>query len=354
MKFVKRIENVNQVVVFQNIIIYALYSEFKSGLLANANEIWSFENGSFNLLRRGYIYYLTVLADGLIYNTNSGEPIYYFDFDNERRILEKGYYFKALKERYDNDEIIISKMDENFNSSHFLYTLDKVHRSIPKFMHEANQNYFFYFSKKTNEIECYKRNSFDIHWNRADFTNYGRFQLIDKKTGKPYHDKPNGFRLEKPPFADEKALYVPLQGGQLLAVDIDTGKDRWFSDNHQEVYVSYGINGDKIYRNHGDGFKVMSKYTGEILLTKSFKDIDGLEEFHATGRVWCFDDIIVLRSNLSYARIAVLDIETVTLKGYYEITNTKVAESADVIVYNGKYLCVLDIMHHLHILEFDA
>jgi outer membrane protein assembly factor BamB len=163
----------------------------------------------------------------------------------------------------------------------------------------------------------------------------------------------NGFTehpntIDRPIFGDENCVYVPMKGGQLLALNASDGSLKWMLE--MEYSGFYGIYEDRIYKNSNHTLYEIDSKSGSILRSLEYrylKELKGLFGFSADFRV--YEDYIILKDQLR-GWVAMFDRKTMTLAHLAE-TGSRIGSDASFFHWLDNKLYVLDKENTLHIFE---
>jgi len=200
-----------------------------------------------------------------------------------------------------------------------------------------------YFNYGRNKVFAYSTDMQLVY--DVDITNFGRNIAKDPKTGAVLWDKPN--EIKEALLADDKNIYVPLTGGQLLALDAKTGKKVWMWE--QPRNGTFAIQGEYIYKQDGLTVFEIDTNTGKLIREKNFNDDVLVERFHASGSLWVYENLIIV-CDVLYGKICLLNRQTLEVEEFFSL-DKKLVNSKDAIIWNDNKLYVLDIDHTLHIFE---
>jgi len=139
----------------------------------------------------------------------------------------------------------------------------------------------------------------------------------------------------------ENLLFVPLRGGQLLALDVKTGEKVWMLE--QDISGQYAIIEDKIYKKNKILYEI-DTHSGQVLRQK--EDWSG---FISAGPIWAYDDILII-VNILEGDVILLDRKTFEIKDKINI-GSRIAHWKDNIIWHENKLYVLDLNNTLHIFE---
>jgi len=146
----------------------------------------------------------------------------------------------------------------------------------------------------------------------------------------------------------ENLLFVPLRGGQLLALDAETGAKVWVQDynGRSGFYTNFG---EKIYKHDGLSLIEIDANTGKTLQKKIFAESElEIKQFYALNYLWVYEDAIILFG--LNKEIVMLDRLNFKLLEYVVLPST-ISTSKDNIIWHDKKLYVLDMTNTLHIYE---
>lgn len=144
----------------------------------------------------------------------------------------------------------------------------------------------------------------------------------------------------------ENLLFVPLRGGQLLALDVETGEKVWILE--QEISGQYAIFQDKIYKKNRFLYEIDAR-TGIIMRQKDIEDGSIPDSFMAIGPIWVYDDVIVLINNYK-GDIVILNRDNFSVYDKINI-GAAMTHSKDSVIWHNNKLYVLDLTSTLHIFE---
>jgi outer membrane protein assembly factor BamB len=154
--------------------------------------------------------------------------------------------------------------------------------------------------------------------------------------------------IDRPIFRDENCVYVPMKGGQLLALNALDGSLKWMLEMPYSGF--YGIYEDRIYKNSDNILYEIDAKSGSILRSleyKHLKKLKGLFGFSADFRV--YEDYIVLKDQIR-GWVAMFDRKTMTLAHLAE-TGSRIGSDASYFHWIDNKLYVLDRDNTLHIFE---
>lgn len=177
----------------------------------------------------------------------------------------------------------------------------------------------------------------------VNISQYGRNIAHHPKTNEVLFDKPN--EIDGKLLGDQERIYVPLAGGQLVALSIETGECMWlWESNRKGAYKEFG---DHVYKQDGLSVFVINKTDGTLSRKVNFKIDLGLSDFHASGPLWVYEDVIVV-CDVLYGKICILNRLNFQLVEFFSLEK-KLVNSESAIAWNDGKLYVLDIERTLHV-----
>jgi len=180
---------------------------------------------------------------------------------------------------------------------------------------------------------------------KLDISGFGTNVVVHRETGEILSKKSN--EIDGELFASESFLYVPLRGGQLLAVDAATGEQKWLWEHDR--LGAYGKQGDIIYKQDGKSLYVIDALNGDLIKSKRFSEEVILIDFHASGPIWIYQDVIIVVDVLS-GKVCILDILTLNALDYFTI-NKKIPFDLDALTLHEDKLYILDLENTLYVFE---
>lgn len=203
------------------------------------------------------------------------------------------------------------------------------------------------FTSYINRV-FYKKNTIEINrvypktiW-QTDISSYGKYiNLRDEQ-------QPN--EIDGDLMGYENLLFVPLRGGQLLALDVDTGEKVWIQDYNNGRSGFYTLYNDKIYKHDGLSLMEINAVTGEKIREMIFPEYkeNDLKTFYALHYFWVYNDVIIMYGHKN--RIALIDRECFNITEIL-VLPASLPASKDNIIWHDNKLYVLDLTNTLHIYE---
>lgn len=330
MKLTKEIYKAAQVQFSEQRVLIGTTTEELHGIMPNSGDkILLLKKGAVidenNLIFQRFLSY----NSGLIFMEKEGEEIFYSDLKQVKQVIEKEHYFNSLQIRSNINIAQVTNMDSAFNKEHYLFIDFELHK-LPCYPNLIlNDSIVHGFS---NDINVYEIETGNLLWKEVTSS---EFPLDDRNDN----------------FSSNNYLYIPLLGGRLLCVELTTGKQHWLWESGIQ-YVSYSLTVDFIYVNYGDGFYEVNKKLGKTSRNLLFKNTKGLEDFSCNGRIWSYDDIIVVRRSHT-GDMAVIDRETFQLVGRTIVDEAGIPESPLAIHYVDGYLYVHATSSTVYIYEIE-
>ncbi len=242
---------------------------------------------------------------------------------------------------FDNRLFMIERKENSIIPSIYNENLKIIYNGIWP-INFAKGNHLFLYDNKF--IKSYNYIQGKQKW-QIDISNFGRNIAKDPKTGEILWDKPN--EIKENLLADDKNIYVPLTGGQLLALDSQTGKKVWMWE--QPRNGTFAIQDNYIYKQDGLTIFEIDTKNGKLVRKKHFNDDKLVNDFHASGPLWVYEDIIIV-CDVLYGKICLLNRHTLEVEEFFSL-NKKLINSKNAIVWHNNKLYVLDIDNTLHIFE---
>jgi outer membrane protein assembly factor BamB len=173
---------------------------------------------------------------------------------------------------------------------------------------------------------------------------HGRW-IAKTRKGEIVSDKPN--EIDGNIFSYQNLVYVPLRGGQLLALNAKDGSMAWLFE--QEVSGAYQLFGNKIYKKNVLAIYEIDALTGEILRTMPLDKNPDLHDKIFAGPLWVYDDIIIIL-HVPEGYIALIDRACLKVVDLFGIGFSIINWDKSVVWHENK-LYVHDTAHNLHIFE---
>ena len=149
----------------------------------------------------------------------------------------------------------------------------------------------------------------------------------------------------------EDSIYVPLQGGQLLCLDANTGEKKWIQDYNGRSGF-YSLQNDKIYKHDGLSLLEIDVKTGVVLRSKIFSanNESELQNFYALNTFWTYDDVVILYGLDN--RVILLNRHTFDLSDSVNL-QTGISTDENNVIWHENKLYILDLNNTLHVFEKD-
>ncbi|WP_008637878.1 hypothetical protein [Bizionia argentinensis] len=256
-------------------------------------------------------------------------------------LTEKGKFIKTIDEGFnlyfsiktDNKLIIRNRITKSY---WFIFDDLQFEESTLSFRFNYYINNLFFF-KIYNTLE---KVSPQPSW-LIDFSEFG--------IHKNFNDEIIPNDLDGDLMGFEDSLYVPLQGGQLLCLDINTGQKKWIKDYNGRSGF-YSLNNDKIYKHDGLSLLEIDAKTGLALRSKIFSESDEAEvqSFYSLNGFWTYEDVIILYGLDN--TVVMLNKHNFSLFGFISLP-APISTDKNNVTWDKNKLYVLDLSNTLHIFE---
>ena len=313
MKKTHSIQEIHQVINTGSKVIFIKKGE-------QLNPVYTLSDEQPMLLYSEKIYYADAFKNGFVFQKEVGHATFFYDFEKTIEILPYGYY--AVSGYNQNiDHFLKISTEANGGEKHYL--LDENFRKTLLLEHPHYCFNNIYIRAKRKTIKAFK----DTDLWTVDISNF------EGKATKEKDGELMGF---------ENLLFVPLRGGQLLALNAETGEKAWMLEH--EIGGQYANFGNKIYKKNEFLYEI-DALTGNVIREKNIR----LDGSIAVGPIWAYDDIIII-VNILYGDIVLLDRNTFSVKEKLNI-GARMPHSKDNIIWHNQKLYVLDMANTLHIYE---
>ncbi|WP_008637876.1 PQQ-like beta-propeller repeat protein [Bizionia argentinensis] len=278
--------------------------------------------------------YCSPFIDGFVYQLKNSSEIFYFDFIKNQQILPKGYNFYAFNQNIENFLKLSLKKDEV--KHFFLLDVFLNKKLMLEFPDYCFQNIFLRAKRKT--IDAFGTSNL---W-KNDISKYGKNRTLNSEQIIPNE-------IDGALMGFEDSLYVPLQGGQLLCLDINTGDKKWIQDYNGRSGF-YSLNNDKIYKHDGLSLLEIDAKTGLALRSKIFSESDEAEvqSFYSLNGFWTYEDVIILYGLDN--TVVMLNKNNFSLFGFISLS-APISTDKNNVIWDKNKLYVLDLNNTLHIFE---
>ncbi|WP_421892907.1 hypothetical protein [Marinoscillum sp.] len=156
-------------------------------------------------------------------------------------------------------------------------------------------------------------------------------------------------RLPRTFFTTSEALIIPLESGQLLAIDILTGELIW----KRERVGRTALFDNKIYCIADYIIRVLDSKTGEILQEESMQDLIDTYGFRPTGAHKVYDKYIFAMASGKPGMVAIYDRQTLEFHEMLKL-DEMIPMGTDHLHWHNGRLYVLDFGKTLHVFEQTA
>lgn len=291
----------------------------------------------------------------LIQQEEFGEIFVFSDSGSFIKSIEEGFNLLSLKIGLEQNNYLIPN-----RNTRTLWSIDNLLE-----LRDSGKYCKIDYTMGACFISCSKssimmRNGFvkDVYW-QTDFSEIGQYQKMDGTIAEQNEIDGEFFYCET-----LNLIYVPLAGGQLVALNTENGEIIWIKEHlvrrdGRLTSGKYGIFGDSIYKTDGLSIIELSAKTGEILKKLYFEDIQDVlneiknlnDNFICSGPINIYDDLLVLFS-VRKSQIIVLSRKSFELEEFIHIPNIPgIPNSKDSIAWNNNKLYVLDMDNILHIFK---
>jgi len=314
------------------------------------NGLYKLEGNELNLLIDGELEAFAIYSEDIVYQlVNDNSTIYIFKDGKSKQLLkDESVEFCSIS----TGDVIENKLSIYFTKKgefipEGMYLIGKDLKSEKA---EITNVYSlqvgqYYFNKSNKEVFSYQKDH--IQRFKIDIRTFGRNIKKHRDTGEVLSDEPN--EIDGDLFGYEGLLYVPLKGGQLLALNAADGKKVWFLEH--EISGAYHILDNFIYKKDGKQIYEIEAVSGKILRKKVFKEDKALINFFAAGPLWVFKEIIIV-VDITNGKICIMDRISLQVLDFFSI-NQKLPYSPHAINWHENKLYVLDLENTLHIYEKD-
>jgi len=344
--------NVNVMLEHNNDIYYSWSSQQKISYIGD--KISKISNTGEEVLLEIQNYGLSSFYEYLVFTKDSsGSELYIYDLDkiiNEfknKAIIDGRHKLKSslIVGIEIDDEIIKHRLTKDLSLEPLRVSCNIIINDI-------------YLSKKkrtpgllARKDECNKNK-----W-QADLSQIGLYKKMDGTIAE--QNEIDGELL----YNEElKFIYVPMAGGQLVALEADSGQIIWIKEHivrrdKQLTSGKYSIIDNSIYKTDGASIIEISAKEGEVLKKLYFEDIqnslnrikDLNDNFICTGPINVYSDVIVLFA-VRKCQIVILNRQTLELIDFVHIPNIPgIPNSKKSIVWHNNQLHILDLENTLHI-----
>lgn len=282
------------------------------------------------------------LSNTIVYQSDN--TIFKLGIPDEVIKKSKKEYF-GLQDYLFESKVVVSltKTNEWLANSMLLLKEDNSIEKLDFIFNNEIQIDNIYYNHNQSSVFAFN-NSHKLIW-KIDVVGFGRDIAKDPKTGEVLWDKPN--EIKEDLLADDKNIYVPLKGGQLLALNSQTGKKVWMWEHPRNG--AFAVQGEFIYKQDGLTIFEINTNTGDLVRRKNFIEDKLVDNFHASGPLWVYENTIIV-CDVLYGKICLLNRHTFEVEDFFSL-NKKLVNSKTAIVWNDNKLYVLDIEQTLHVFE---
>lgn len=351
MQLIHEIDAVNQVCKIREGTVW--FSRLKDKKFSKGGYgLYVYENGSETALIEEPVCFFCSINSSVAYHNFEGGNLMIFDGKNKIKSFQGCYYFASSNIRGSNDNYIKLGEGKDPLNTNRLFLDNAFHLHNVREMYNLRINNYFLLYKYTDntEVSCYDLEE-NLLWT-VDISRYGLRPGFDEKTNSPCKI-PNVTDGEL--MGDEARVYVPLRGGQLIALDRKNGHLLWMLE--QEHAGLYALLDNKIYKRNAKELFEINPLDGSVLRQMRYDESERfpqLKEVWASGPFWVHDDYIILGSH-SYAKMFLVNRKTFEVEEYITWEGSGYAHSNNVCAWDGlnQRLYVLDKSFTLRIFEVN-
>lgn len=204
--------------------------------------------------------------------------------------------------------------------------------------------FFFKKSGNINANYLYKRLGEEIK-----IFSLSKKKEISKINVSDYFD--NDVKAEGGVFGMDETIYIPLSIGQILALNISSGKLKW----KQEQVGKTSLFNDKIYCVVAHSLKdieikVLDTESGEVIHSKMMPNLDQIYGFRPTGKHKVYDKYIFIMASRKPGLVAVVDRETLEFQEMI-VLEESIPNDLEHLHWHKDRLYILDAGRTLHVYE---
>jgi outer membrane protein assembly factor BamB len=287
-------------------------------------------------------WYFTTFKSKLFIQKENGIDLITYDGKKDETVLKGNYFLSSIPQNL-SEYLKFSKRDENFEQTFFLLDINYNLLQVKQLYDLKIEDYFIYKGFSKTNVDCYTASE-EQKWH-FEASQYGRIISRHRDTGEILTNRPN--EIDGDIFGYQNLVFVPLRGGQLLALNAVDGSVAWFWEHDR--YCSSRIIDNKIYKHDGSQIFEIDALTGTTLRNMKYSDNPLLKDFNAAGPFVAYPDVLIL-TKVYNGQICIIDRHTFEVFDFYSI-GQKIPNTTDAIVWHQNKLYVLDLDNTLHIFE---
>ena len=321
--------NINLIRKWKDAILYLKSEKDNQELFINLTKTQSILNEK--------IFRIYIKDDLLLFQKEEGSSIYTYNEKYIKKFLNKECF---ISKRPIN-QFIISEKEKN-GYTYFLLNESLELTKIPFSPNFIYKNFIIdHWNREV--IKNYNFKDQKLLWEK-DISTYGKNKTLNSEQIIPNE-------IDGQLLGFEDSIYVPLQGGQLLCLDIYTGEKKWIQDYNGRSGF-YSLQNDKIYKHDGLSLLEIDVKTGVILRSKIFSanNESELQNFYALNTFWTYDDVIILYGLDN--RVILLNRQTFDLSDSVNL-QTGISTDENNVIWHENKLYILDLNNTLHVFEKD-
>ena len=263
---------------------------------------------------------------------------------------------------YSNNGYRVSSISKDFNLASLTEInnewiignfVTKTHWAVNKQLEFKNLETYFGFTKSLNgnfirflpkKLEFFDTYGGDLRW-QFDPANYGRNIKFSRDSKEVLSDEPN--YISGSPFSDNDNLFIPLEGGQLVALNINNGEFKWMLE--QKINGSYIYHSGSIYKKNSKEIFKINPITGSVDRQLNFYEAEISNGLLSTQPFWITNDYIFVCDTLN-GTLCQIDKDEFEVVAILKI-NSKIPNSTNsmIVIEDSAYL--IDLDNNLHLIE---
>ena len=331
MKIVNKIEKVgNDIFPFLEGIFY---SNLKPSSSWETMDLCYVENNTISVKYKGDFSYGKDLNGSFIWQPTNGQNLYCIDERFTNLLLMEGeIYFStiALSARLNNN-LIFGKRDQE-KEKYFIFRKNRTINEVKRIYFTETNKYWISPQFESSPIGIYDKNETLLY--QIDINEHiPPFGIVKKKDSLVI-------------LASENLILIPIENGQLYALNIEDGSLKWATKFEGVLGGDYELYEDKIYRNTGDFLMEIDIHSGNLLRTIEYKKFSELKDmFGITGNFRIYDDYIILKDQIR-GYVIMLDRKTLELAEFVDV-GCRLPSGMGGIHWCNKQLYVVDYRNHI-------
>ena len=338
----KKVTEIHGVFELFKIFDKICFNKYVLGSQMNMLSYYSENENKIEMIREDFFYCGYQFGNVYVWQPLPGEGLNVWD-ENFNLIAHYDFqiYFDSSSQILSNKFLASINTNEKYEG--FIFSKDfSKKKFIDKYIITTTPNEFIAIKQGKKGVGSYSISNYELKWSVDLEEAYKELFIEDNEISNT-----RGFT------ANADGVYVPLEGGQLLALNVNDGSFKWILEregsNKSGQYVLY----DKfLYKMNGQVLFEIDISNGAILRKIIFEDIFSNYKANPGGKFKVYDDIILLKDARGYC-VSLFDRKTFTLLDSFQIDNwntTFLSSDASMYWHNNK-VYVLDSSSILHIYE---